>query len=330
MDDVNRLLDRGVDPSAGDNAAIRWAAWKGHLDVVNRLLEDSNVDPSANDNAAIRSAAENGHLGVVNRLLEHGVDPSAGERALIEAAGNGHLGVVNRLLDDGVDPSANVNAAIRLAAWKGHLDVVNRLLEDSNVDPSANDNAAIRSAAENGHLGVVNRLLDHGVDPSVNDNVAIRSAAYYGHLDVVSCLIGDSRVARTVRYYDLAKLEDEDKIKSILQSIFMKNNIPRKDLNRNEHDSQLFSGSYDRIIRDPRVKSALQSQDMPGAITAVSDAWGKIVDAILKWQAHYLWKPEGPRAKKLLSDWHQKMRDFKKEKAHQKTTEQQNKRNFNR
>ncbi len=84
---VNRLL-RHVDPSANDNEAIRSAAWKGHLDVVNRLLNDPRVDPSADHNYAIRWAASFGNLAVVNRLLE----------------------------DTRVDPSANDNQAIRWAA----------------------------------------------------------------------------------------------------------------------------------------------------------------------------------------------------------------------
>jgi hypothetical protein len=264
---VNRLLDHGVDPSADDNYAIRLAAANGQLGVVNRLLEDARVDPSASDNYALIQAAKNGYLDVVNRLLVH----------------------------PNVDPSARDNEAIIWAAENGHLDVVNRLL-DHGVDPSASDNYAILFAATNGQLGVVNRLLeDARVDPSADNNYAIRLAARHGHLAVVSSLIGDSRVALILRYSDLEQLTDEDKIKSILQSIFMKNNISRKDLNGNERDSQFFSGCYDRIFRDPTVKSALQSQHMRRIIAAVSEAWKKIFNLIFKLQAQYLWHPQGPR-----------------------------------
>src|SRR3990172_12409974 len=75
---VNILIETNFDPSADDNYAIRKASYHGHLNVVNRLLEDDRVDPSANDNYAIRWASNNGHLNVVNRLLEDNrVDPSA-------------------------------------------------------------------------------------------------------------------------------------------------------------------------------------------------------------------------------------------------------------
>ena len=40
----------------------------GHLDVVNRLIEDDRVDPSADDNYAVRQASRNGHTEVVELL----------------------------------------------------------------------------------------------------------------------------------------------------------------------------------------------------------------------------------------------------------------------
>src|SRR3990172_3508532 len=57
---------------------LKLAAKEGHLNVVNRLLEDDRVDPSDNDNYAIRWASLKGYLNVVNKLLEDDrVDPSA-------------------------------------------------------------------------------------------------------------------------------------------------------------------------------------------------------------------------------------------------------------
>jgi ankyrin repeat protein len=57
-------------PSADNNLAIRWASDRGHIDIVNRLLEDLRVDPSADNNLAIRWASDRGHIDIVNRLLE--------------------------------------------------------------------------------------------------------------------------------------------------------------------------------------------------------------------------------------------------------------------
>ena len=121
--DVVRYLcelpsDRGVDPKAQDNNAIRMAASHGHVDVVRYLCElpsDRGVDPSVEDNDAICCAASERHTDVVRYLCE--LPP-----------------------DQGVDPSAQNNRAIRLAASNGHVDVVRYLCElpsDRGVDPQA-------------------------------------------------------------------------------------------------------------------------------------------------------------------------------------------------
>jgi hypothetical protein len=87
VDVVGALIAQGIDPSAGDDAAIRAASAWGHLAVVERLLEDPRVDPAAGDNFAIRAASEEGHLAVVERLLaDPRVDPAADDNRAIRAA----------------------------------------------------------------------------------------------------------------------------------------------------------------------------------------------------------------------------------------------------
>jgi ankyrin repeat protein len=135
---VKQILKSGVDPSAQDNCAIKWAARNGHTDVVRLLLGDSRVEPSANYNLAIRQAAQNGHTEVVELLLG----------------------------DSRVDPSAQDNLAIQMAAYEGHTEVVRLLLGDSRVEPSAQNNLAIKQAAARGHTDVVELLLG---DPRVEN-----------------------------------------------------------------------------------------------------------------------------------------------------------------
>lgn len=50
-----------------DNHAVRWAAWKGHLEVV-KYLHENGADITECNNEAVRWAAENGHLDVVEYL----------------------------------------------------------------------------------------------------------------------------------------------------------------------------------------------------------------------------------------------------------------------
>ena len=69
---VNLLLELDHDPSANDNYAIRYTLENGHIDVVDRLLQDKEkrVDPSAIDNYAIRMASRNGHIAVVDYIKQ--------------------------------------------------------------------------------------------------------------------------------------------------------------------------------------------------------------------------------------------------------------------
>ena len=145
---VGLFIQAGVDPSVVDNYAIQRASGSGHLQVVNRLLQDGRVDPSALDNGAIRWASSQGHPSVVDRLL----------------------------LDARVDPSAVNNAAVQMASQNGHLMVVDRLLQDARVDPSAKSNRAIQWASCQGHPSVVDRLLQDARVASTLD--AGRIAAY--------------------------------------------------------------------------------------------------------------------------------------------------------
>ncbi len=66
---VKKMLKSGVDPTADDDYAIKWAAIKGRTEVVRLLLSDERVDPAADDNYAIRMAAYYGHTEVVELLL---------------------------------------------------------------------------------------------------------------------------------------------------------------------------------------------------------------------------------------------------------------------
>jgi hypothetical protein len=130
VEEVKRLIKKGIDPSGDNNSAIRWASYNGHIEVVKLLLQDPRVDPSDGDNYAIRYASSNGYTEVVKLLLQ----------------------------DPRVDPSDRNNYAIQYASQYGHTEVVKTLLQDPRVDPSADNNYAIRWASYNGHTEVVKLL----------------------------------------------------------------------------------------------------------------------------------------------------------------------------
>ena len=65
--------ERGVDPAANGNYALSSAAWNGHTDVVQFLLDlptERGVDPAAHNNFAFRWAARDGHTAIVQLLLD--------------------------------------------------------------------------------------------------------------------------------------------------------------------------------------------------------------------------------------------------------------------
>ena len=139
-------LRQGVDPSAHDQLALRWASRHGHTAMVVWLLRDARVDPRAREQEALRDACEYGHHDVVERLLDdERADPSAWNQCAVRwASRNGHASVVQRLLrDPRVDPSVYHQGALIWACLFRHCDVVRVLLGDARV---ANDTAALAEA----------------------------------------------------------------------------------------------------------------------------------------------------------------------------------------
>ena len=64
---VKHLLTyKKVDPSTGNNVAIRFSSQSGHLEVVKLLLSRPEVDPSAMDNWAIRNASSSGQIAFIS------------------------------------------------------------------------------------------------------------------------------------------------------------------------------------------------------------------------------------------------------------------------
>ena len=92
---------------ARDNLALRWAARRGHVAVLDRLAAPPYMlqqeDAKSRDNAALKWAASNGHVAVLDRLaaapfsLQQDDARSADNFALHYAAYFGHVAVLDRL-----------------------------------------------------------------------------------------------------------------------------------------------------------------------------------------------------------------------------------------
>ncbi|KAJ3132834.1 hypothetical protein HK100_004929 [Physocladia obscura] len=154
------LNTSGFNPGAGQNRALIWASYRGHLRVVKLLLTLESVNPRDCENCAIFSAAREGHADVVALLLKY-VDPRVGWQGkytpLFAAIYNNRPEVVKLLLGDGrVDPRWNEDFAIGKACELGHLEIVRILLQDKRVVAGFNE---VRIACVNAQFHVVKLLL---------------------------------------------------------------------------------------------------------------------------------------------------------------------------
>ena len=68
---IKWLVENGVDITADNNLAVRWASHNGHLDVV-QFLVSKGADVTADNNYAVLWASENEHLEVVEYLISKG------------------------------------------------------------------------------------------------------------------------------------------------------------------------------------------------------------------------------------------------------------------
>ena len=144
--------------------ALKWAAEKGHLEVVQVLSTHAGLQISAEDKGqALQRAAEKGRLKIVQFLLTRAGQQIPDEYkgwALRDAAEKGHLNVVQFLLTQISHPSsADESSALWHAARNGHLNVVQFLLIQAGQIFARFKGLILKHAAENGHQDVLSFLL---------------------------------------------------------------------------------------------------------------------------------------------------------------------------
>lgn len=136
----------------------------GNIDVVKFLFEQ-DYDYTDELDVAIALAAEKGHLGIIELLVEKGGNCNASfkdklQPTAIEAATqNNHLEAVVFLINHGAakTPKQKVKL-IEIAAKNGYMDIVEFLL---NRVKKVNLNMAIKYATQNGHVEISNLLIRH-------------------------------------------------------------------------------------------------------------------------------------------------------------------------
>jgi len=185
---IEKLISKGADVHADDNAALKWASKNGHLKVV-KFLISKGVDVHVDGNCALRWASLHGHLEIVKFLFSKGADVHAENSCSLQwASKNGHLEIVKLLIFKGADVHADDNAALKWASENGHLEVV-KFLFSKGANIHAEDNDAVKRAAFNGHLKVVKFLVSKGADIHANGDRALLGAVEEEHLKIVEFLI---------------------------------------------------------------------------------------------------------------------------------------------
>ncbi|KAJ3573339.1 hypothetical protein NP233_g2492 [Leucocoprinus birnbaumii] len=134
--------------------ALHAASSRGHLDIVQWLIEDCGAMPDLEDRegeTALHKAALNGHMSVVRYLVPHKADVHArdadGWTALHNASSKGYLDIVKYLCEKGgatapVEgvPGVDIRSKdgwtpLMNAASKGHLPIVLYLLSKQGANP---------------------------------------------------------------------------------------------------------------------------------------------------------------------------------------------------
>lgn len=183
------LLDRSTGSCPGLDSSLVLASCRGHLKIVNLLLQhgvqvDSTIETEANwphgPTTALAEACKGGHLSVAKFLIEKGADIHGGAfvywSPLLCAVSYEHPTLVDFLLKEGVYPDAwdsHGRTACHWAAWTGNIDSVKSLL-DAHCDLELRDDkgrTALHWAADISypHIDMIELLLERGADASAKD-----------------------------------------------------------------------------------------------------------------------------------------------------------------
>lgn len=164
-----------VDPAAGANAAIFWAAYYGRDHIMQQLLDDGRADPTSDDHQPIKLTVKRGHVSTLRILLK---DPRVTPNASLAATLHFSF------------PSLRCDLyLLHLATTNNHPDVVQVLLQDGRVDPTAHNCCVLREALSHGSHRIVDLLMaDFRVRTALYDDEDLYEELQGGHTRRVETL----------------------------------------------------------------------------------------------------------------------------------------------
>lgn len=212
----------GIQEAGGAaTSALHLAAWRGHADVVELLLELGRV--------GVESGRPRRRRGERERAHHHGIDGKDGgddATPLMLASARCNLDALDVLLAAGADVFARNTfgeTALMLAAFRGCAEACAELLAwgATVVEVNHAGDSALAFAARNGHVEVVLLLLRNGA-PAQGRNTAGQSAshfaAWHGHAKVLQRLLGTTRSGEN--HWGLVDAPDEDGETALMMAAF--------------------------------------------------------------------------------------------------------------
>ena len=215
----------------GPRDPIQWAAFNGHLDVVEYLYPLLKGRRYQVPNTAFHTAIIGGHLRIVNYFIEDIFDEDVYiGRSLMIAAYMNHTRIVSRLLElEGVDIHWRMSDWIGLSTPEGRLyfehigfgslhaavqngskESLRLILEHWMLTLGADGRdaygmTALHFAAAGGDLGMAKRLIDNGAPVNGQSDIgmtALMFDAQWGRADIVAMLLAEGADASLVSAYN--------------------------------------------------------------------------------------------------------------------------------
>ncbi len=121
---VKYLIGKGANIHAYEDAALRYATYKGRYDIVKYLVENGANIHLRND-AALKNTSSLGHYEIVKYLIEQGADiHNDDEAALRKAISSNHFDIAKYLIQQGADIHVNNDIILKDSLNHGDYDIV--------------------------------------------------------------------------------------------------------------------------------------------------------------------------------------------------------------
>lgn len=184
---------------------LGYAAEKGNIKIVERLLKEKGVDvnhPNVAGRTPLISAAIEGHAEIGKLLIQKGADKAIDEqdklgwRALTAAGWQGHTDFVQLLIEENVDVTVTdtIGTPLMHAVRSNHPDTV-RVLAKAGLSVDARDMynyTPLMRAAERGYTDMTRVLIDLGADVNASTKAgttALKLALLENHFDTSQILV---------------------------------------------------------------------------------------------------------------------------------------------